>query len=198
MYYLWRYNINICKRIFLAILWSGFSEEVALELKSNIGVPIDCTHNFSVEFVWKSTSFDRMQNAMKMFAVDETSVSSYLYHKLLGHEVEEHPIKCQMPKRWGSSKKHKCIHTYVHRYDPSFSWVVRTWFWVENACIERYTLHVCSLCAVRICLMYACCLTIDFLPLVMFQHWTAHRCMLWRLYCRGLSVLYRYIHMLME
>lgn len=81
------------------MLWSGFSEEVALELKSNIGVPIDCTHNFSVEFVWKSTSFDRMQNAMKMFAVDETSVSSYLYHKLLGHEVEEHPIKCQMPKR---------------------------------------------------------------------------------------------------
>ena len=91
------------------MLWSGFSEEVALELKSNIGVPIDCTHNFSVEFVWKSTSFDRMQNAMKMFAVDETSVSSYLYHKLLGHEVEEHPIKCQMPKRWAVSK----IHEYI-------------------------------------------------------------------------------------
>ncbi|XP_065905889.1 regulator of nonsense transcripts 1-like [Dysidea avara] len=81
---------------------SSFSEEVALELKSNVGVPVECTHNFSVEFVWKSTSFDRMQNAMKMFAVDETSVSSYLYHKLLGHEVEEHPIKCQMPKRFSA------------------------------------------------------------------------------------------------
>lgn len=39
------------------------------------GVPIDVNHNFSVDFVWKSTSFDRMQVAMKTFAVDETSVS---------------------------------------------------------------------------------------------------------------------------
>jgi regulator of nonsense transcripts 1 len=27
--------------------------------------------------LWKSTSFDRMQAAMKTFAVDETSVSGY-------------------------------------------------------------------------------------------------------------------------
>lgn len=39
------------------------------------GVPIDISHGFSVDFVWKSTSFDRMQGAMKAFAVDETSVS---------------------------------------------------------------------------------------------------------------------------
>jgi regulator of nonsense transcripts 1 len=31
--------------------------------------------------VWKSTSFDRMQNALKTFAVDDTSVSGYLYHQ---------------------------------------------------------------------------------------------------------------------
>lgn len=39
------------------------------------GVPVDVNHGFSVDFVWKSTSFDRMQSAMKSFAVDETSVS---------------------------------------------------------------------------------------------------------------------------
>ncbi len=39
------------------------------------GVPVDLSHGFSVDFVWKSTSFDRMQSAMKTFAVDETSVS---------------------------------------------------------------------------------------------------------------------------
>jgi len=39
------------------------------------GVPVDMNHGFSVDFVWKSTSFDRMQGAMKTFAVDETSVS---------------------------------------------------------------------------------------------------------------------------
>ena len=33
---------------------------------------------FSVDFQWKSTSFDRMRAAMKAFAVDETSVSGYI------------------------------------------------------------------------------------------------------------------------
>jgi regulator of nonsense transcripts 1 len=33
---------------------------------------------FAVDFVWKSTSFDRMQLAMKTFAVDEKSVSGYI------------------------------------------------------------------------------------------------------------------------
>lgn len=33
---------------------------MAIELKSNAGVPVECTHNFVVDFVWKSTSFDRL------------------------------------------------------------------------------------------------------------------------------------------
>lgn len=37
----------------------NFSEEVAIELKNNFGVPTNCTTNFVVDFVWKSTSFDR-------------------------------------------------------------------------------------------------------------------------------------------
>ncbi len=41
------------------------------------GVPIDVNHNVNVDFVWKNTSFDHMQAAMKTFAVDETSVSGY-------------------------------------------------------------------------------------------------------------------------
>lgn len=54
------------------------SDEIALELRRAEGVPSDLTHNFSVDFVWKSTSFDRMQLAMKTFAVDEKSVSGYI------------------------------------------------------------------------------------------------------------------------
>jgi hypothetical protein len=38
-----------------------YSDEVAIELKSNAGVPAECTHNFVVDFVWKSTSFDRYE-----------------------------------------------------------------------------------------------------------------------------------------
>ncbi|POM72558.1 Nonsense transcript regulator [Phytophthora palmivora] len=61
--------------------------EVALEMRSN-NVPIEITDGYLVDFVWKSTSFDRMQAAMKTFAVDDTSLTGYLYHKILGHSVD--------------------------------------------------------------------------------------------------------------
>eukprot|EP01018_Ginkgo_biloba_P005409 Gb_22830 [translate_table: standard] len=77
-------------------------EEVALELRASQGVPIDINHSFSVDFVWKSTSFDRMQAAMKTFAVDETSVSGYIYHHLLGHEVEVQAVRNTLPRRFGA------------------------------------------------------------------------------------------------
>lgn len=61
--------------------------EVSLELvQSHIHkTPIDVTDGYTLEFVWKATSFDRMITALRTFAVDETSLSSTLYHKLLGH-----------------------------------------------------------------------------------------------------------------
>ncbi|KAL3497680.1 hypothetical protein ACH5RR_040412 [Cinchona calisaya] len=77
-------------------------EEVALELRASQGVPVDLIHGFSVDFVWKSTSFDRMQGAMKTFAVDETSVSGYIYHHLLGHEVEMQMVRNTLPRRFGA------------------------------------------------------------------------------------------------
>ncbi|XP_058084777.1 regulator of nonsense transcripts 1 homolog isoform X2 [Magnolia sinica] len=77
-------------------------EEVALELRASQGVPVDVNHGFSVDFVWKSTSFDRMQGAMKTFAVDETSVSGYIYHHLLGHEVEVQVVRNTLPRRFGA------------------------------------------------------------------------------------------------
>lgn len=64
-------------RAHLALL-SDVSDEIGLELRRSDGVPTDCTHNFSADFVWKSTSFDRMQLAMKTFAVDERSVSGFI------------------------------------------------------------------------------------------------------------------------
>jgi regulator of nonsense transcripts 1 len=54
------------------------AEEVVLELRSGAGAPIDQTFGFSIDFVWKSTSFDRMQKAMKTFAVDEFSVTGII------------------------------------------------------------------------------------------------------------------------
>jgi len=79
------------------------SDEVTIELRkvgSDKSVPTECTHNFSADYVWKATSYDRMQFAMKTFAVDEMSVSGYIFHKLLGHEVAAAPMKIQMPKKF--------------------------------------------------------------------------------------------------
>lgn len=79
------------------------SDEVTLELRkagNDKSVPTECTHNFSADYVWKATSYDRMQLAMKTFAVDEMSVSGYIFHKLLGHEVSFAPMKTQLPKKF--------------------------------------------------------------------------------------------------
>lgn len=65
--------------------------EVEIEMK-NADVPDKISDDFIVEYIWKSTSFDRMQNALKAFAIDDTSVTGYIYHSLLGHPVEEQRI----------------------------------------------------------------------------------------------------------
>jgi regulator of nonsense transcripts 1 len=75
------------------------NEEVALELRSNAGCPIDISRGFCVDFVWKSTSFDRMQMAMRTFAMNEKAMTAYLYHRLLGQEVPEQPLRVKMPKK---------------------------------------------------------------------------------------------------
>ncbi len=51
---------------------------------------------------------------MKTFAVDETSVSGYIYHKLLGHEVEDVVIKCQLPKRFSAPGLPELNHSQVY------------------------------------------------------------------------------------
>ena len=35
------------------------SDEVGIELRRDDRTPTDCTHNFCVDFVWKSIGFDR-------------------------------------------------------------------------------------------------------------------------------------------
>lgn len=54
-------------------------------MKHNCNPPIKCVSNFVVDFIWKGTSFDRMQQALRKFAVDDTSVSNFIYSRLLGH-----------------------------------------------------------------------------------------------------------------
>jgi regulator of nonsense transcripts 1 len=79
---------------------SILDNEVCLELRNTHTVP-DIHDDYLVEYIWKSTSYDRMQNALKTFAIDDTSVTGYIYHKLLGHVVEEQMIgNAKIPESW--------------------------------------------------------------------------------------------------
>lgn len=63
-------------------------EEYTLEMihsKNHSKPPIHINNRFTAEFVWKGTSYERMQDAMKVFALDPKSISEYLSLKLLGH-----------------------------------------------------------------------------------------------------------------
>eukprot|EP01116_Phalansterium_solitarium_P018155 TRINITY_DN470_c1_g1_i1.p1 TRINITY_DN470_c1_g1~~TRINITY_DN470_c1_g1_i1.p1 ORF type:complete len:1056 (-),score=297.03 TRINITY_DN470_c1_g1_i1:420-3587(-) len=99
------------------------NEEISLELRSNAGVPVELSSGFSVDFVWKATSFERMQAALRTFAVDETSLSGYLYHRLLGHAVEppllnkqqQAPSSQQMaPRRYSAPNLPELNHSQVY------------------------------------------------------------------------------------
>lgn len=63
----------------------NFGDDVGLELKSSTNAPVKCTSNFTVDFIWKCTSFDRMTRALCKFAIDRNSVSNFIYSRLLGH-----------------------------------------------------------------------------------------------------------------
>jgi regulator of nonsense transcripts 1 len=81
-------------------------EEIGLELdaRSSIDCPVNVTSGYEIECVWKSISYDRCQAALKAFAVDDTSVSGYIYHKLLGHDVNETRLNIDMSgiKKWSA------------------------------------------------------------------------------------------------
>jgi hypothetical protein len=67
-----------------------------------------------VDFLWKSTSFDRMQAAMKAFALDETSVSGYIYHLLLGHDVDPQELRTTLPQRMSAPNLPELNHSQVN------------------------------------------------------------------------------------
>jgi regulator of nonsense transcripts 1 len=53
---------------------------------------------YIVEFVWKSTSFDRMRLALRAFMKDESCLSDYIFYKLLGYNTQDVFNKVNIPK----------------------------------------------------------------------------------------------------
>jgi regulator of nonsense transcripts 1 len=78
------------------ILRVELDDEVLLELeKSNVNLT---DGPYSVEFVWRGTSFKRMLDGLYSFVNDENSVSSYIYYKLLGHNTDDKRFNYNIPK----------------------------------------------------------------------------------------------------
>lgn len=78
------------------------TEEIALEIRNQKWIPKDDPTGYSVDFVWKSTPYDRMQAALKRFARKQDALSQYLYHKILGHEVQEQRLKASLPAKYSA------------------------------------------------------------------------------------------------
>ncbi|CAG9539703.1 unnamed protein product, partial [Cercopithifilaria johnstoni] len=77
------------------------NDEVGIEMRLKAeNVPTDTRTNFTCEFVWNSTSFDRMQAALSLLGQDEECVSQFIYHKLMGHDIDDIIFKVSLPKRF--------------------------------------------------------------------------------------------------
>ena len=87
--------------------------EITLEMRMASGHPTDQSTGFSCVPVWKATTFDRMQAALKTLAVDETSVSGYLYHTLLGHQVERQTVRSALPRKFSAPGLPELNHSQV-------------------------------------------------------------------------------------
>ncbi|GCE99462.1 ATP-dependent RNA helicase [Zygosaccharomyces mellis] len=80
---------------------NSFQDEFTLELKpSKTPPPTHLGTGFTAEFIWKGTSYDRMQEALKKFALDKKSISGFLYYKILGHQVVDIAFDVPFPKEF--------------------------------------------------------------------------------------------------
>ncbi|CAH02214.1 ATP-dependent RNA helicase NAM7 [Kluyveromyces lactis] len=84
---------------FIIQLPNSFKDEFTLELKpSQKTPPTNCTTGFTAVFVWRGTSYIRMQEALRKFAVTKKSLSGFLYYKILGQEVPDVEFDVELPK----------------------------------------------------------------------------------------------------
>lgn len=117
-----------------------------------------------------------MQSALKTFAVDETSVSGYIYHKLLGHEVEDVTIKCQLPKRFTAQGLPDLNHSQVR---------ASCLYWMSVCKVNIYEGHI-RVSNSNILFETFFQKSLELYPLVIFN--ISCRFMLWKRCYRGLWV----------
>lgn len=74
-------------------------DEITIELDPHgPPPPIDKTSGFQVEFLWNDATYQRVQKSLTTFATDDKSVSGYIYHLLVGHDIETVELDVEVPK----------------------------------------------------------------------------------------------------
>uniref|UniRef100_A0A1I8BRP6 DNA helicase n=1 Tax=Meloidogyne hapla TaxID=6305 RepID=A0A1I8BRP6_MELHA len=90
------------------------NEDFTLEMfASSNKIPTDKRTNFICEYVWNSTSFDRMFAALGRLESKENCVSQYIYHKLMGHDVDDILFKLVMPKKFSAPGLPELNHSQI-------------------------------------------------------------------------------------
>ncbi|CAB3407987.1 unnamed protein product [Caenorhabditis bovis] len=77
------------------------SDEIGMEVKKgHIDKSITETRiMFTCEVVWNSTTFERQYRALDRLVKDESSVSKFIYQKIMGRDVDEVVFKVPTPRR---------------------------------------------------------------------------------------------------
>ncbi|KAI6230867.1 Regulator of nonsense transcripts 1 [Aphelenchoides fujianensis] len=75
-------------------------DKFVLEVSKSTDTVSSRQTNFTCEYVWKGTAFKRMQEALLRLANKKSCVSQFIYHKLMGHEVNEIHFQLSLPKKF--------------------------------------------------------------------------------------------------
>jgi regulator of nonsense transcripts 1 len=93
------------------------TEEICVEIRRqrNKMIPEEYSTGYSIEFVWKSTSYDRMQLALKQLAIDESCVDGTIFSLLMGHQGVEQPmLKVPVPAELSAPGLPLLNHSQAH------------------------------------------------------------------------------------
>jgi regulator of nonsense transcripts 1 len=99
------------------------SEELALELHASKHdtVPSHESNSFAAELTWNSTAYDRMHAGLKTFAENSECMSTFLYHKILGHEPELPPRPPPAPTAYQAPNMPVPNHSQLSAIDAALS-----------------------------------------------------------------------------
>ncbi|KAK4472513.1 hypothetical protein MN116_002682 [Schistosoma mekongi] len=91
----------------------NFSDEVGLEMKQVIDTPLEPV-TYKIEFKWKSTPFDRMRRAISIVTDEQHGLlPPYIFYRLLGQELDDMVLKCNLPKRYSAPDLPELNHSQV-------------------------------------------------------------------------------------